>query len=197
MSEISSLFGGRSAELWLAGALLGLHPWFIHSISLGDDTDTPLPTIEEHYHRIFPSPNDISAPHPSLGALLPTLPIPRRLSDFVATLEENLKAHPTALVGEIGLDKAFRLPNPPELASANKTSDLQTPIDHQLAVVEAQIEVAIRLQRHVSFHSVRAPQDTVRLLDKMSVKPGWERIHIDLHSCGVSEQSARQIQKSE
>lgn len=173
----------------------GVHPWFIHSLSLAN-SPTP-PSKEAHYATLFPSANDVSQPHPALAELLPTLPTPLLLSDFLATLSDNLSSHSTSLLGEVGLDKAFRLPNPPSLASSSKNSDLQTPLAHQIAVVEAQVEVAIKLLRHVSFHSVRAPQDTVQLLERLSWKEGFGRIHTCLHSFGGSPDTAVQIQKGE
>ncbi|ORY88821.1 TatD family [Leucosporidium creatinivorum] len=172
----------------------GLHPWFIHSLSLSDSPTVP--TREEHYTTLFPSSTDVSQPSPSLATLLSSLPPPLLLSNFLSTLTNNLEAHPTALLGEIGLDKAFRIPNPPELASSAKNSDLQTPLAHQIAVAEAQIRVAIRLERHLSFHSVRAPQDTVRLLERIRGEPdGWGRVHVCLHSFGGSPETAKQVQK--
>ncbi|KAK4051946.1 Cut9-interacting protein scn1 [Microbotryomycetes sp. JL201] len=105
------------------------------------------------------------------------------------------------MVGEVGLDKAFRIPNPPPAIQDGqlrpKNSDLQTPVRHQLAIVKAQIKVAVRLKRHVSLHCVRAAGETVALL-------GWckkelsefERIHVCLHSFGGSPESAIQIQKN-
>jgi Tat protein secretion system quality control protein TatD with DNase activity len=160
-------------------------------------SDSPAPpSKEEHYISLFPASTDGLKPTGSLLALLPSLPPPLLLSDFLSALAINLEAHPTALVGEIGLDKAFRIPNPPELASSAKNSDLQTPLEHQIAVAEAQIRVAIRLKRHVSFHSVRAPQDTVQLLARIRSGPeGWGRIHVCLHSFGGSPETAKQVQK--
>lgn len=177
-------------------AFAGIHPWFIHSLSLSSSPTAP--SKEEHYTSLFSSSTDASQPSPSLAALLPSLPPPLLLSDFLSTLTNNLEVHPTALIGEIGLDKAFCIPNPSELASSAKNSDLQTPLAHQIAVAEAQIRVAVRLERHVSFHSVRAPQDTVKLLERIRGEPeGWGRIHVCLHSFGGSPETAKQVQKCE
>jgi Tat protein secretion system quality control protein TatD with DNase activity len=58
------------------------------------------------------------------------------------------------------------------------------------------VDVAIRLGRNISFHSVRAPQETVETLKRFKKeKEGWEKIHICLHSFGGSAESAVQIQK--
>ncbi|GAA6002188.1 hypothetical protein JCM10207_003116 [Rhodosporidiobolus poonsookiae] len=176
----------------------GLHPWFCHPISF--EPPESLPSKEEHYARLFPSPSDSSAPHPQLSVVLPTFPPPISISTFLSTLEENLLAHPSSHVGEIGLDRAFRIPNPPHISADKrnqKHTDLATPLEHQIRVVEAQVDLAIRLGRSISFHSVRTPQETVETLKRFKAeKEGWSTIHVCLHSFGGSAESAKQIQKT-
>lgn len=136
------------------------------------------------------------------------MPEPVLLSDVLSSIESRLLADPDALVGEIGLDKAFRIPNPETVHPRN--SSLQTPISHQLAVVEAQLALAVRLNRHVSFHSVRAARETVQLLERFRRRHGstnegqptqrrevngFGRIHICLHSFGGSPETAIQLQR--
>lgn len=170
----------------------GLHPWFVHAISLVDAV-TP-PSKEEHYASLFPSSQEPSQPDPLLHPLLPSLPEPTLLSTFLSDLEANLSRTPSALVGEVGLDQAFRIPFSSPI-DGKKNSELATPLAHQLAVLQAQLGVAVKLQRHVSFHSVRSPMDTVKLLDGMKKVEGWERIHVCLHSFGGSPETAKQIQR--
>lgn len=45
-----------------------------------------------------------------LEALLPHLPQPRSLQDVLAEIRSNLQAFPAAMLGEVGLDRAFRVP---------------------------------------------------------------------------------------
>ncbi|GAA5836136.1 hypothetical protein JCM9279_002206 [Rhodotorula babjevae] len=177
----------------------GLHPWFSHPISFSPPS--ALPPKVEHYSRLFTDPADADAPHPSLDALLPYLPDPVSFDTFLSDLEHNLVSHPSSHVGEIGLDRAFRIPNPPHIVadkSNPKNSDLATPLAHQLRVVEAQVDLAIRLGRNISLHSVRAPKETVDMLQgfKDSKGDGWRRLHVCLHSFGGSPESAKQIQKA-
>ncbi|GAA6055452.1 hypothetical protein JCM3770_002833, partial [Rhodotorula araucariae] len=177
----------------------GLHPWFAHPVSFAPPS--ALPSKAEHYAALFTASPDCNAPHPSLELLLPHLPEPVAISTFLSTLEEDLVAFPSSHVGEIGLDRAFRIPNPPHIAADRrhpKNSDLATPLAHQLRIVEAQVDVAIRLGRNVSLHSVRAPKETVDMLRrfKESKADGWRRIHVCLHSFGGSPESAKQIQKA-
>ncbi|GAA6038925.1 hypothetical protein JCM8097_000577 [Rhodosporidiobolus ruineniae] len=176
----------------------GLHPWFCHPISFSPPDS--LPSKEAHYASLFPSFSNSSSPNPELAILLPHLPDPVSIKTFLASLESHLLAHPSSHVGEIGLDRAFRLPNPPHIAadkSNPKHSQLATPLAHQIRVVEAQVDLAIRLGRNVSFHSVRAPQETVELLKRFKAeKEGWGKLHVCLHSFGGSAESAKQIQKA-
>ena len=93
------------------------------------------------------------------------------------------------MVGEVGLDRSFRhayqpYPSPPP----RKLSPFTTPIEHQLAILEAQLDLAVELRRHVSFHSVNSNQATVVLLAKMKAKhqKAWREISIGMHSCSLS-----------
>lgn len=176
----------------------GLHPWFCHAISF--EPPDRLPTKEAHYSSLFPSPENPTAPHPSLALVLPTFPDPISIDTFVAELSDRLEKYPQSQVGEIGLDKAFKIPNPPEIAADKrnpKHTDLATPIAHQIRMVEAQVDVAIKLGRNISLHSVRTPQETVDMLRRFKEQKGegWSRLHVCLHSFGGSAESAKQIQK--
>lgn len=185
-----------------------MHPWSVHPISLS----SPPPPKAEHYTSLLlQTPQTVGF---DIAPLLDTLPDPIGLDEFLASLRRDLLSHPRALLGEVGLDKAFRipLPSPPkdsstttdntnaiELTSPLRTSPLATPISHQGAVLKAQVLLAIELKRNVSFHSVRAPQDTVDFLKMIAKEAGeeFERIHLCLHSFGGSAETAQMIQKGE
>ncbi|KAI0319429.1 hypothetical protein OF83DRAFT_1054948 [Amylostereum chailletii] len=174
----------------------GYHPWWSHHIAL-----TPT-TREEHYRGLF-LPAGVKASDVLASAfsrLLPSLPEPVFLSTIVSTLRENLLSNPRAMLGEVGLDRAARVPFPPSSSAEDEPrefSPFTTPLAHQLAVIEAQIAIAVELRRNVSLHSVKAPQQTRELLDRMAVTYGesWRAISVDLHSCGVSPQVWAEIEK--
>ncbi|GAA5938392.1 putative endodeoxyribonuclease [Sporobolomyces koalae] len=175
----------------------GLHPWYSHPISFAPPKSVP--TKFEHYTALFPDPNSPTEPHPTLSKLLPYLADPVSIGTFLSQLEADLEEHASSFVGEVGLDKAFKLPNPPHLALelGSKNSDLSTPIDHQTRVVEAQWNLAIRLRKNVSQHCVRSTFETVELLKRYKRDhPGFESIYVCLHSFGGSAEAARQIQKN-
>ena len=147
----------------------GWHPWF--SYQLYDDQQHAANRIRspsEHYRNVLtPQPDE---------KFLDSLPPPRSLSEFLAQTEERLRRHPFALVGEIGLDRAFRLPvggfvSPPPGPSKSLTGDqTYTPgsregrplspyrvsMEHQKAILKAQFRLAGKLHRPVSVHSVQA-----------------------------------------
>ncbi|KIJ22014.1 hypothetical protein PAXINDRAFT_173990 [Paxillus involutus ATCC 200175] len=166
----------------------GYHPWFSHWISLKS-----YHSREEHYRRLF-SPSD--AQQEMFGRLLPQLPDPVSLADVLADLRQNLSAFPHAMLGEVGLDRAARVPID-YFASLRELTPFSVPLEHQLAILEPQIDLAVELGRNVSIHSVKSHQATLDLLDRMHKKHGlgWLRISIDLHSCGISPETWHAIEK--
>ncbi|KAF9041837.1 Metallo-dependent hydrolase [Hymenopellis radicata] len=164
----------------------GYHPWFSHWISL-----VPRISKEEHYRSLFPD-GDAD----TLQQLLRSFPDPIPLDEVIAELRQNLEAFPNAMLGEVGLDRAFRVPYD-YFASPRQLTPFVVPLNHQLAILEAQIDLAVDLRRNVSMHSVKAQMNTKDLLDTMKKKHGanWNRISVDLHSCGLSAQMWRDIEK--
>ena len=158
----------------------GWHPWF--SYQLYDDQNnevTTAPTPEDHYRKVLtPQPDE---------NFLGSLPPPRSLSDFLAQTEERLVQHRYALVGEIGLDRAFRLPvggfvaPPPGPSKGPNEDQSYTPgsregrplspyrvsMDHQKVILKAQLQLAGKLHRPVSIHSVQAHGVVFELLQEL------------------------------
>lgn len=147
----------------------GWHPWFAHQMY--DDRDgSSLPSKRQHYRAVLsPEPKDDD------NDFLDTLPEPRSFSQFLKETEERLLHFPLALVGEIGLDRAFRVPVAPfsspqgiepkeddgkksEYTPGSREGRSLTPfhvkMDHQKLVLKAQLELAGKHQRAVSVHSV-------------------------------------------
>lgn len=151
----------------------GWHPWFSYQIL--DDSNTPSPSTTEtgedlkkaHYQKVLtPSPkNDDIGNH-----FIASLPPPKPLSNLITQTRTRLTTHPTALVGEIGLDRAFRLPNPwttqdletrdttvtPGSREGRKLSPHRVHLEHQRVVLRAQLRLAGEMGRAVSVHSVQA-----------------------------------------
>ncbi|KAK9239421.1 hypothetical protein V1525DRAFT_36085 [Lipomyces kononenkoae] len=147
----------------------GYHPWFTHLLYT---SSSPPENKYSHYRTVLvPEP-----PEPFLDLL----PDPVSLSSFIDILTENIERHKHALVGEIGIDRSFRLPNSGELISfeepdtsddsghsceeaagrnsseTKRLSPYKVKLEHQTAVLLAQLCVAAKFQRAVSVHGVQA-----------------------------------------
>ena len=156
----------------------GWHPWFSHQ--LYDDTGSHAansqftPSKFEHYSRVItPSPKDDETFIESLPDLL-------SLSGLLNEIRDHLLQYPLALVGEIGLDRAFRIPlsgqfdftpaeerpalapddDRPELTPGGREgrglSKYRVHMDQQRRVLTAQLNLAGNVGRAVSVHGVAA-----------------------------------------
>jgi Tat protein secretion system quality control protein TatD with DNase activity len=182
----------------------GYHPWWAHRISLS----APAGTVTDHaahYRALFlPESSSSSSSSPSSSAeleeafdrLLPNLPPPISLADVLADVRLRLTEFPTAMLGEVGIDRAARIPWAGTVDAASSVggtngrtlSPFSTPFAHQLAILEAQLALAVELRRNVSLHSVKASAQTREMFDKMAATHGaaWFAISVDVHSCTLS-----------
>ena len=142
----------------------GWHPWFSHQ--LYDDSNQIVehpPSKKAHYSSVL-------TPKCDDDAFLNALPEPRRLSEFLSQTRLYLEQNPLALVGEIGLDKSFRIPDSsapsrtdehePEMTPGSREGRRLSPyrVDagHQVRVLKAQLDLAAEFKRPVSVHGVSA-----------------------------------------
>ncbi|KAK3991326.1 Cut9-interacting protein scn1 [Cladorrhinum sp. PSN332] len=153
----------------------GWHPWFSHQ--LYDDTpegnntyDASLASTSEgekgkqkakHYSAVLSGSPD--------SAFIASLPEPISLRGFLAETRRRLVEFPLALIGEVGLDKGFRLPVPWAEEEYAKRDQSQTPggrenraltkhhvdPDHQVGILKAQLRLAGEIGRAVSIHGVQ------------------------------------------
>ncbi|KAG6007615.1 hypothetical protein E4U21_005696 [Claviceps maximensis] len=157
----------------------GWHPWF--SYQMYHDT-APVPTYNPpqetgtedvaalllsakraHYQSVLvPAPDD--------DDFIASLPTPIPLSSFVTSTQAKLRSHPIALIGEIGIDRAFRLPENSVSLLASSRDGALTPggregrrlstykvqMQHQQMILGAQLRLAGEVGRPVSVHGVQA-----------------------------------------
>ncbi|KAF9785561.1 TatD DNase family Scn1 [Thelephora terrestris] len=169
----------------------GYHPWWAHQIAL-----TKPESKRKHYESILlsssPSEEDLVA----FEKVLESQPEPRLFDDILSEVRKNLLDFPNALVGEIGLDRAVRIPYDYD-ATPRILTRFTIPVEHQLKIFETQLELAVELRRSVSMHCVKAHDATISVFARMAKKFGdkfWD-VSVDLHSCGVSPQVWKDIEK--
>ncbi|TIA88279.1 hypothetical protein E3P99_02707 [Wallemia hederae] len=147
----------------------GYHPWWSHMYSFSDGADK-----REHYASVLLDGKKEDVKRQQLEELLPSLPSPIPFQRLLDDVERRLLHNPRAQVGEVGIDKVFRV------KGANGTlSLLQTSVEHQKRVAVAQVRLAKKFGRAVSMHSVSATQAC------MDVIRDSEYQKIALHSCGI------------
>ena len=159
--------GDRTNEPCQVVPAFGWHPWFSHQLyddTLLDLSKVPLQDGDKirHYKTVLcPEPTD---------DFLSSLPDPQPLSIFLAQTRRYLARFQHALIGEIGLDRAFRIPDhrlpsvkietPSCLTPGGREGKRLTPyrvsLDHQRAILKAQLGLAAELSRAVSVHGVAA-----------------------------------------
>jgi Tat protein secretion system quality control protein TatD with DNase activity len=175
----------------------GHHPWFSHwisterslspNISGGGVQQEELSEKERHYRNLFRPRHSLES---EFAKLLSHLPDPVPLTVIINTLRDNLLSFPNAMLGEVGLDRSFRIPLDSS-ASPRILTSFRIPLDHQLEIIEAQMGVALEMERNISLHSVKCQLATLELFERMEKKWGedrWRKISIDMHSCGFSKQ---------
>lgn len=151
----------------------GWHPWFSHQLyddMLLEKADATFdPSAQDLKAQKRQHYNTVLSPSPESKddeGFIDELPDPQPLSGLIAQTRTYLEAHPYALVGEIGLDKAFRLPShgpavddemTPGRRNGQRLSPYRVNMDHQRRIFIAQLNLAGELGRPVSVHGVQAP----------------------------------------
>ncbi|KAL3241251.1 putative endodeoxyribonuclease RNJ42_03343 [Nakaseomyces bracarensis] len=151
----------------------GVHPWFSHLFYCGDPVGK-----HEHYRRVLEAPSGYEETE-EYALLVERLPEPRSLERYVEQFAEN--ANRFGVIGEVGLDKLFRVRIPEGSGSGGYAlSRCRVAMDHQVAVLRRQLDLAVEYGKSVSLHDVKTHG---LILDHVSEKlGGHENVNICLHS---------------
>ncbi|KAI8377963.1 TatD family [Radiomyces spectabilis] len=160
----------------------GLHPWFVYRVMAKDETDK-----EAHYETV------LSATKPEEKVdMMKALEEPFAFDKWYSNLRDRLIKNPRAIIGEVGLDRAARLlPGGAIEWHGVKPTTVQCTIEHQLAILSTQLELARELNRSVSIHCVQGQGHLLTLLQRLGDKK--RPVRIDLHSYGGSAATIAQF----
>jgi Tat protein secretion system quality control protein TatD with DNase activity len=162
----------------------GWHPWFSYQMYISPNSDSGANENNElqdqgpltgqakmsHYQSVLqPFRSDPSEEDLQIYA---SLPDPTSFSAFLDLTRKHLQQHPFALIGEIGLDRSFRIPeswtgNPDlwskrnnNLTPGGREGRRLTPFrcspSHQKKIFKLQLDLAAEMGRAVSVHGVQA-----------------------------------------
>lgn len=155
----------------------GWHPWFSYQIYDDRNVSTMFHGKAElndeekvkHYSSVLSPKRDLASVSEEDRRLFLSLPSPQPLSTFLDLTHKNLTSFPTALVGEVGLDRSFRIPLPwsdienhrddsltPGGREGRKLSPFRVDMEHQKLILLAQLGLAAQENRAVSLHGVQA-----------------------------------------
>jgi len=156
----------------------GWHPWFSYQMYLTEGEDVESKNHENltgeakiaHYRSVLQPSRE--TPSEEDRQVYLSLPDPTSFSAFLDHTRKNLEKHPYALIGEIGLDRAFRIPeawagNPDLWSKRNngltpggregrRLTPFRTTPTHQKKIFKLQLQLAAEMGRAVSVHGVQA-----------------------------------------
>lgn len=187
----------------------GWHPWFSHQLFDESDYAGRERLNEEekclHYQAVL-------SPKPEGLEFLRSLRDPKPISQYLSQTKTFLQKYPLALVGEIGLDKSFRIPEiwvpsqqeprdeslTPGGREGRRLSPHRVEMGHQRKVLEMQLRLAGEMQRAVSVHGVQAHGmlfDTFRGLwqgHERKILSNKEKKKLGINRPGVTDESDEQ-----
>ncbi|KAG7661268.1 scn1 [[Candida] subhashii] len=136
----------------------GIHPWFSHLFTIDDIDSENCSKEQKHNHY-----NKVLKPQPT-QELLQCLPNPINLYNHLQSIRNIITKYPNLIygIGEIGLDKLFRVPNDGyhgnfkyPIKGPHKLSPSRVIFEHQRIIFCEQLKLANELNKQISIHCVR------------------------------------------
>jgi Tat protein secretion system quality control protein TatD with DNase activity len=165
----------------------GWHPWFSHQMYISPDSDSesqePLTGDAKiaHYQSVLLPSRD--NPSDEDRQIFLSLPNPTSFSAFLIETRKHLERYPYALIGEIGLDRSFRIPESwtmnedrwarrnHSLTPGGREGRRLTPFRcspaHQKKICQMQLQLAAEMGRGVSVHGVQAHGAVFEVLSEL------------------------------
>ncbi|KAI9842735.1 MAG: hypothetical protein M1838_002994 [Thelocarpon superellum] len=184
VADVADRYGADSLQGCRVIPAFGWHPWFSHQL-YDDCAPDSSSNLEDPSARKVAHYQAVLTPQPE-PTFLDSLPEPKPLSGYLLEARRCLERFPLALVGEIGLDRSFRLPDAwPDTSDARdmtltpggregrRLSPHRVSIIHQKCILASQLRLAGEMQRAVSVHGVQAHGAVLESLQE--TWRGWER----------------------
>lgn len=139
----TSVKNSKDPNVYIA---FGIHPWYSHLFMLEEENK------QNHYNNVLSFPASMS--ESDISNFIDLLPLPTLLSQYISTVDFSR----VKCIGEIGLDKLFRLPSNGFYQSSTAESSLtqiRVTISHQQHVFQKMLDLACMYELPVSVHSVK------------------------------------------
>ncbi|EGG08103.1 uncharacterized protein MELLADRAFT_62121 [Melampsora larici-populina 98AG31] len=184
----------------------GLHPWFSHQVCF---------TADQLESDGFPLMLENGQDQSMIESHLPK---PIDFNQFLNELKDRLVSIPDSMLGEVGLDKSFKvhIPNATQSQATNQNQGInqnqgtdqnqkdemnliksKVKIEHQIKVLEAQLELAISLGKPISLHGVKAIEEMIQVFNRLKRRhPVSNQIKINWHSPYISTGSLKTLIKN-
>ncbi|ORZ01920.1 TatD family [Absidia repens] len=181
----------------------GIHPWYVYRLAPPQEGDPQAneegvkhqQQQQEHYQHVLDGPDDTEKQ--------------QLISQLAAhsLFRLQLKRHPHALLGEVGLDRSARLlPGGAIEWHGVKPTNVVCDIDHQCTILRLQLDLALQLDRAVSFHCVQSQGHLMAILQSINQQLGKSKtvttatattsvLRVCLHSFGGKPASLDQFFK--
>lgn len=152
----------------------GVHPWYSHLfVELNKVNNVNNVNKLEHYSSVLRGPDS--------EVIAQQLPEPVPLQQYIDECLGQCQDTPqwASCIGEIGLDKVFRIPEPvptrqllpndgpgPESRPKTTLSRSRTTMDHQIAIFTSMLDLACAKRLPVSIHSVKCHGKVLEICTK-------------------------------